>query len=74
MFTLQFNESVFSNPKLGLTMTHISGYGYDLFTIPMFMTVIGHKVEFSCISFSLESILSSLLMVIKCLFYDVVFV
>lgn len=47
-------------------MTHVSGYGYDLFTITVFMTV-------ALISFSLKSILSSLLMVIKCLFYGVVF-
>lgn len=32
-------------------MTHVSSYGYDLFTLTVFMTVIGHKVAFGCISF-----------------------
>lgn len=49
-------------------MTLVSGYGYGLLTVTVFMTM-----TFSCISFSLESILSSLLMVIKCLFYCVFF-
>lgn len=39
-------------------MTYISSYGYDAFTITVSLTVAS-----SCISFSLESILSSLSMV-----------
>lgn len=31
-------------------MTHISGYGYDLSTITMFMSVIGHKLVFISLS------------------------